>query len=106
MKNRCLFLLVPLVLAVPAAQAAVPSLCSASAILARQIMTNRQKGVSLEAMMNLEVEGEDAMMLTHAMIRDAYNAPRYYGEEAKQDAIQEFTNTVLLSCLETFGEQE
>jgi len=80
----------------------VDEFCRAMGILAETIMTNRQKGISLQAMLDLAsktIKEPDTLALAKNMIMTAYDSPRYMSEESKQEAIEEFRDAGTLACL-------
>ena len=71
--------------------------CADWGSLAEIIMEQRQSGASMSGLMSI-VEGMDAADLVRAMIRDAYNRPRYMTREMQVMEIQDFRNAIEALC--------
>ena len=103
------FLLVPVSQAAPQAQnASTPQLsdtqvCSMFSGLAKQMMTARQNGASMEEMMEVATNsGNDAVnQITKAMVIEAYEIPRFSLPENKQNAINDFADHIYLTCIKS-----
>lgn len=73
-------------------------ICGNFGIAAKQTMIGRQEGVPISTPMGLAGEND----LLRAMIRDAYNEPRYSGKNAKLRAIEDFQSDIEAACYSAF----
>lgn len=77
--------------------------CTKFASLAERIMQVRQDGVPLSEVLNVGSDPE-VKELIKSLALVAYKTPRYYGDEAKSEAITNFSDKALLQCLEELGD--
>ena len=74
-------------------------LCEAYSSLAETIMTSRQNGTDMSALIKIvlnQSEGTDQAALL--LVKAAYKEHRYSTESIKQRTIQDFKNQVFLAC--------
>ena len=81
----------------PMAAQAQQATCADWGSLAETIMEQRQKGAAMSGLMSL-VDGMDGADMVRAIIRDAYNRPRYMTREMQLMEIQDFRNAVEAVC--------
>jgi hypothetical protein len=79
--------------------------CDRMSNLSKQIMTNRQNGVSLNEMMSTlnSVNNSALKTVTKTMVLDAYEHPRYNTATVKQRTIDEFANKYMLMCVKALS---
>lgn len=77
--------------------------CSTVAYLAGSIMSSRQNGIALDDILKaIDGSGSERIRdVSRGMVLDAYEAPRYSTENAKQREITEFKNKWQLSCIKS-----
>lgn len=73
--------------------------CKALGRFAHTVMFNRQNGVSLQDSLDAIKKGQDKSGYARAVIIAAFEQPLYYTESMKNQAVDEFANHVLLTCL-------
>ncbi len=74
--------------------------CADLGSLAETIMTQRQNGVPMSRLMSI-VEDNGGSDMARAMIRDAYNRPRYMTREMQVVEIQDFRNAIEAVCYQS-----
>jgi len=82
------------------------SLCPSIGELAGLIMETRQIGARMSELMAIMPSGDENAELravTRSMILAAYDSPRYYGDRARVEAVQEFRSEWELVCYQTEG---
>lgn len=86
------------------AEASPASDCKLHGQVAEAIMKNRQEGVPMANMM--EVAEKAKLGFATAVIRMAYNVPRYELQENQQKAIVDFENTIYGVCFDLKSKQQ
>jgi hypothetical protein len=74
--------------------ASTSTFCTVIGDLAEAIMTNRQLGIPMSRMM--EINGADD--LARLMVMEAYKEPRYSSDEYQRRAVQDFRNEIEVAC--------
>lgn len=70
--------------------------CKELSNTAKDLMEIRQQGYSMSTLM----EAAEGSELAQALVIEAYRQPRYNSERYKKQAVEDFTNSVYLQCLE------
>lgn len=86
--------------------AAAQTTCATLGKTAETVMSARQSGMAMSAMMGYvdkTAPDEDSEALMRAMIIDAYNTPRYASPINRTNAAVDFRNAVELMCYEAGG---
>jgi len=73
--------------------------CEKVAELAEMIMSARQEGVPMVAMMKSNSQGEGASELSRMLIIAAYEKPGFSTKENRSRAVVDFQNDVYLQCV-------
>ena len=73
--------------------------------LAKIIMDRRQDGIEIAKMLELanKQESDYVSKLTKSIIIEAYKVSRYSTFDYKQRAIEEFTNSTVVACLQSYS---
>lgn len=74
--------------------------CESASRLAKTIMEGRLAGVSMSEMMSIAKEGG----LSHTMIIEAYDSPRYQTPAMQRRAVEEFRDKWYLLCVKALRE--
>ena len=82
------------IVAIAPLTAQAESYCAQLGQLAYNVMSHRQAGTTMSELMGM-VEGDK---LAIALVRDAYNEPRFSTPEFKQKSMQDFRNDVEALC--------
>lgn len=74
-------------------------LCEAYSSLAETIMTSRQNGTDMSALIKIVLnQSEDTSQAALLLVKAAYKEHRYSTESIKQRTIQDFKNQAFLAC--------
>jgi len=101
MQSLILLVIVATALSTSSAFSQSQSLCESVEKIARGIMTKRQNGESMSAIMRTadSVESEVLQNLSRSMIIDAYETPRFHTKEYKNNVIGDFADKYYLACV-------
>jgi hypothetical protein len=86
-------------------EASPVSECKVHGQLAEEIMKRRQEGVPMATLMEAAEKADGGAPLT-AVIRMAYNVPRYELQENQQKAIVDFENSIYGACFDFKSKQQ
>ena len=76
---------------------------------AEAAMKNRQRGVRMSRQMEIVDDseiGDEYKSMFRALIIDAYQIPRYEGEDYQNPVINDFTDTIFKECYTIFKEAQ
>lgn len=97
--KRAIVILFSLIVVTPVKADSWRELCSSYSDLSEKIMTNRQSGVAMSKMMSTVDGQKDAMSkVIEEIIIEAYEKPRYSTERMQKRTIEDFRNSIYLTC--------
>lgn len=74
--------------------------CLALGYLANQVMEARQIGVPVDQALGVLNEEDEVLLgIMQEIVLNAYQVPRFSGEDYQQRAITEYKNEVIVTCL-------
>lgn len=99
-----------ILLAVNASQAATKAekvsprdiVCPSILEVAKSVMTARQSGTSVTAIMDVINKSDTKKDTMKEMVYNAYSEPLYHSEEYQQSAITEFSNQYYITCMSIY----
>ncbi|MDV2440211.1 hypothetical protein QR665_12130 [Acinetobacter gerneri] len=79
--------------------------CKKITSMAQVVMKARQNGspiLNMLAAAEKSSKDEQSVKITKMMVEDAFSQPKYYSEEAKKDAVNEFSAKYYLGCMKMY----
>ena len=76
-------------------------ICQGMAAMAEGIMTARQYNVDASELYALAQKEPSLTELAIAMIKDAFDTPRYTTTQHQENAIRDFKNDIFMTCITT-----
>lgn len=80
--------------------------CKSMSGSAEALMSARQRGVAMSVLMDGMIEAPPeikwAQTIAEEQIKEAYDSPRYFTEDMKKRAIEDFRDKWYLNCIKSF----